>query len=66
MAAATKAVALSANFEPEDGPSGFIEWTFLVPATSEIGAGVFEISFDRLLSAAEREGDLSGLLGQPK
>jgi hypothetical protein len=52
---AVTAIASSADFYPEDGPPGFVEWTFLVPAKCEFGAGVYEIRFVRALTEAERK-----------
>ena len=54
--------ALSADFEPEDGPDGFIEWSFLVPRNSVFGAGVYRISFERPLNDRECDGKYDAAL----
>jgi hypothetical protein len=46
-------ISATADFEPEHGPDGMIEWTFLAPKTAEVGAGAYELRFVRTLSPAE-------------
>lgn len=53
------AVSTSANFYPEmDEPDAFdgetITWTFTLPRTAEVGAGLFRIEFERILTPEER------------
>lgn len=49
----TLAYAVSADFEPEGAPEGFVEWTFLVPRSAAFGAGLFQIEHVRPLNQAE-------------
>ena len=46
-------VSATADFYPEDAPEGFFEWTFLVPRTAGVGAGLYELRFVRALTPEE-------------
>lgn len=45
----------SADFEPRDAPEGMITWTFMMPKTVPVSAGLFELRFIRTLTRAERD-----------
>lgn len=60
------ALALSADFAPEGGRDGFVEWTFAVPKHHAFGAGVWDISFRRKLSADEISDPYSALPTPPE
>ncbi len=67
--ATTTALAVSANFYPEDTPKGFIEITLAVPEGAAFGAGLFELRFLRLLTPEERatrNGPYAALSHRPK
>jgi len=55
-----------ANFEPEDTPKGFIEWTFVLPRSVEVGAGLYEIRFLRCLTPEERASEASSFAALTK
>jgi hypothetical protein len=62
------AVSSSACFYPErENPDEFdgstITWTFELPRSTEVGAGIYSLRFVRTLSEEERLG--SPVLGQP-
>lgn len=58
---AVVAMSAVADFEPEDTPDGFIEWTFVLPRSVEVGAGLYEIRHLRCLTPEERADSYAAL-----
>lgn len=60
--AAIPALAVSADFEPDDGSDDCVEWTFAVPKEHAFGPGLWSIRFDRSLTASEMDDPHRALL----
>lgn len=63
---AVAALAVSADFEPQDTPDGFVEWTFAVRNSVPFGAGLYEIRHVRYLAEGERDNPHHALPAAPQ